>query len=283
MTPVADTDTGADTPAEGSVHGPLEKKPKKSRAGRNLPVAILVGVAISGAMIAILICDKFLWVPLVAAAIPIATHEVVRRLREAGFVIPVVPLLIGGQTIVWLTWPYGPRGALAGFGGFFRAVVLPFGEWNAAFLGDYADGFREACVLYLADKAEDIAGLAAAEAVVAIFIHVEAGCFLAVERAAAFPLLARSRQPHTPSDHRRQRGAGPNLVQEAGGKGHSFGRCRDQADRWALTIGPALAMSRLAACFPFSTAMTLPMSLMLAAPVSATASATARRDSVKRV
>jgi phosphatidate cytidylyltransferase len=95
----------------------LEKKPKKSRAGRNLPVAILVGVAISGAMIAILICDKFLWVPLVAAAIAIATHEVVRRLREAGFVIPVVPLLIGGQVIVWLTWPYGPRGALAGFGG----------------------------------------------------------------------------------------------------------------------------------------------------------------------
>jgi phosphatidate cytidylyltransferase len=124
MTPVADTDTGADTPAEGSVHGPLEKKPKKSRAGRNLPVAILVGVAISGAMIAILICDKFLWVPLVAAAIAIATHEVVRRLREAGFVIPVVPLLIGGQVIVWLTWPYGPRGALAGFGG--TVVVCMF-------------------------------------------------------------------------------------------------------------------------------------------------------------
>ena len=124
MTPVADTDTGADTPAEGSVHGPSEKKPKKSRAGRNLPVAILVGVAISGAMIAILICDKFLWVPLVAAAIAIATHEVVRRLREAGFVIPVVPLLIGGQTIVWLTWPYGPRGALAGFGG--TVVVCMF-------------------------------------------------------------------------------------------------------------------------------------------------------------
>jgi phosphatidate cytidylyltransferase len=124
MTPVADTDTGADTPAEGSVHGPWEKKPKKSRAGRNLPVAILVGVAISGAMIAILICDKFLWVPLVAAAIAIATHEVVRRLREAGFVIPVVPLLIGGQVIVWLTWPYGPRGALAGFGG--TVVVCMF-------------------------------------------------------------------------------------------------------------------------------------------------------------
>src|ERR1700722_13039676 len=117
---------------------------------------------------------------------------------------------------------------------------------------------------------------AAAEAVVAIFIHTEAGCFLAVERAAAFPLLARSRKPHTPSDHRRQRGAGPKLVQEAGGKGHCSWGC-DQGGRGALPIGPALAMSRLAACFDFSTAMTLPMSLMLAAAVSATASATAWR------
>ena len=60
MTPVADTDTGADTPAEGSVHGPSEKKPKKSRAGRNLPAAIAVGAAIGFTIIAILIFDKFL-------------------------------------------------------------------------------------------------------------------------------------------------------------------------------------------------------------------------------
>ena len=40
----------------------------------------------------------------------------VRRLREAGYVIPVIPLLIGGQVTVWLTWPYDAAGALAGFG-----------------------------------------------------------------------------------------------------------------------------------------------------------------------
>ena len=123
-TSVADTDTGANTPAEGSVQEPVKDKPKKSRAGRNLPVAILVGGAIGGTIIAILICKKILWVPLVAAAIAMATHEVVRRLRQAGFVIPVVPLLIGGQATLWLTWPYGPRGALAGFGG--TVVVCMF-------------------------------------------------------------------------------------------------------------------------------------------------------------
>src|SRR6201996_7052182 len=117
MMAVADTDTGAETPAEGSVHQPLDKKQKKkSRAGRNLPAAIAVGGALAVTIVAILIFDRYLWVPLVAAAIAMATHEVVRRLREAGYVIPVIPLLVGGQVTVWLTWPYGARGALAGFG-----------------------------------------------------------------------------------------------------------------------------------------------------------------------
>ena len=31
--------------------------------------------------------------------------------------MPVIPLLLGGQVMVWLTWPYGPAGVLAGFGG----------------------------------------------------------------------------------------------------------------------------------------------------------------------
>ena len=35
----------------------------------------------------------------------------VRRLREAGYVIPVIPLLIGGQVTVWLTWPFHAAGA----------------------------------------------------------------------------------------------------------------------------------------------------------------------------
>ena len=97
---------------------------KKSRAGRNLPAAIAVGGAIGLTIIAILLTERKLWVPLVAAAIAMATHEVVRRLRGAGYVIPVIPLLIGGQIMVWLTWPYGARGALAGFGA--TAVVCMF-------------------------------------------------------------------------------------------------------------------------------------------------------------
>ncbi len=110
--------------------GKAQKK-KKSRAGRNLPAAIAVGATIGFTIIAILIFKKILWLPLVAAAIPTATHEVVRRLREAGFVIPVIPLLIGGQAMVWLTWPFHAAGALAGFGA--TAVVCMF--WRLALTG----------------------------------------------------------------------------------------------------------------------------------------------------
>ena len=107
---VATTDADAGTPPDE----PAAKK--TSRAGRDLPAAIAVGVSIGAVLIATLVFAPHGWVILCSGAIFVASHEVVRRLREAGYVIPVIPLLIGGQVTVWLTWPYGARGALAGFG-----------------------------------------------------------------------------------------------------------------------------------------------------------------------
>jgi phosphatidate cytidylyltransferase len=107
------------------VHKPPQKK---SRAGRNLPAAIAVGAAIGLTIVAILIWDRYLWVLLVAVAMPVATHEVVRRLREAGYVIPIIPLLVGGQLMIWLTWHFHAAGALAGYG--VTAVVCVF--WRLA-------------------------------------------------------------------------------------------------------------------------------------------------------
>jgi phosphatidate cytidylyltransferase len=107
---VATTDAGAGTPPDE----PAAKK--TSRAGRDLPAAIAVGTGIGAVLIATLVFVPRLWVFHCAWATLLASHEVVRRLREAGYVIPVIPLLIGGQVTVWLTWPFGARGALAGFG-----------------------------------------------------------------------------------------------------------------------------------------------------------------------
>jgi phosphatidate cytidylyltransferase len=120
---VAETDTGADLPAEDAV-----QEPKKSRAGRNLPAAIAVGATLAFTIVAILIWDRYLWVLLLAVAMPIATHEVVRRLREAGYLIPAVPLLLGGELMVWLAWYQHAVGLLAGFG--LTVVICMF--WRLA-------------------------------------------------------------------------------------------------------------------------------------------------------
>jgi phosphatidate cytidylyltransferase len=123
---VATTDADAGTPPDE----PAAKK--TSRAGRDLPAAIAVGASIGAVLIATLVFAPHGWVILCSGAIFIASHEVVRRLREAGYIIPVIPLLIGGQLTVWLTWPFGARGALAGFGAtvvvcmFWRLFMHPF-------------------------------------------------------------------------------------------------------------------------------------------------------------
>jgi len=91
--------------------------PKKSRAGRNLPAAIAVGVGLGAVAIGTLLFLPIAWLAVLAVAIPIATAEVVRRLGEAGYSLPLLPLLVGGQATIWLTWPFGPAGAAGAFAG----------------------------------------------------------------------------------------------------------------------------------------------------------------------
>ena len=66
-------------------------------------------------VIAILVFVPRVWIGVVAVAMAVATHEVVRRLGEGGYAIPVIPLLVGGQAMIWLTWPFGTAGALGAF------------------------------------------------------------------------------------------------------------------------------------------------------------------------
>lgn len=117
---MATTDAGSGNPPEEPAHGADQTAPeppkKTSRAGRNLPAAIAVGLGTGGLVIATLLLIPQFWVALCSGAILVASHEVVRRLREAGYLIPVIPLLIGGQVTVWLTWWHHAVGALAGFG-----------------------------------------------------------------------------------------------------------------------------------------------------------------------
>lgn len=135
---MADNDTGVDA---------AESQPKQSRAGRNLPAAIVVGVVLSGILVYTLLFASKYWVLLLAVATPIATHEITRRLREVGYDVPFIPLALGGQAMLWLSLPFGARGVLGAFG---ATVVLAM-MWRLV-----GRGLDHAPVNYLRDTSVTI-------------------------------------------------------------------------------------------------------------------------------
>ena len=88
-------------------------KPRNS-AGRNLPVAITVGVALGAVVIIGLLLGALAWTVLVAAAVGLATWEVCERLRESDWQVPRPVLILGGQLMVWLSAYWGIDGLVMG-------------------------------------------------------------------------------------------------------------------------------------------------------------------------
>ncbi|WP_016696780.1 phosphatidate cytidylyltransferase [Actinoalloteichus spitiensis] len=87
-----------------------------SRAGRNLPAAIAVGLGLGALLLAALLFWRHLFVAIVAVAVAVSTIELHRTLgRAAGVRLALAPLLAGGQAMIWLSWPFGTVGVLAAF------------------------------------------------------------------------------------------------------------------------------------------------------------------------
>lgn len=124
---------------------------KKSRAGRNLPAALAVGCSLGGALIVILIFAPKVMVGVIAVAIAIASWEVTKRLRQAGIEVAIVPVLVGGQAMVWTAWPWHVTGLLVSF----VATVLVCMIWKLL-----AQGLNSAPVNYLRDLAVTVLVLA---------------------------------------------------------------------------------------------------------------------------
>ncbi|GGS61230.1 phosphatidate cytidylyltransferase [Actinokineospora fastidiosa] len=96
-----------------------------SRAGRNLPAAIAVGVLLGGGILLALLTVRHVFVGIVATAVAVATWELAGALeRAAGIRVALWPVLVGGQAMVWLSWPFGRNGVLAAFVVTILAVLL---------------------------------------------------------------------------------------------------------------------------------------------------------------
>lgn len=95
---------------------PPEPAKKASRAGRDLRAAIAVGVALGATILVSLFTVRYLFIGVIAAAIAVGTIELATAFRKAANIkVALVPVLVGGQAMIWLAWPFGREGALTAF------------------------------------------------------------------------------------------------------------------------------------------------------------------------
>ncbi|MCW3813516.1 phosphatidate cytidylyltransferase [Micromonospora sp. DR5-3] len=91
-----------------SADRPATAQSKSGRAGRNLPAAIGVGLALGAAIVVPLFFYLPAFLAVIAAAVGIGSWEMARAVRHSGAHPPLVPLIAGGVITVGLAWFAGP-------------------------------------------------------------------------------------------------------------------------------------------------------------------------------
>ena len=129
---------------------------KTIRTGRNLPVAIAVGVGLGAVVLVTLLTVKVTFLIFVAALIAAALWELRNALRARQIVIPAIPVAVGGATILAMAYWRGSEPALAALAVSFIAVLawrLPGG--SEGYLRDIAAGVL--ALIYLPTMAAFVA------------------------------------------------------------------------------------------------------------------------------
>ena len=127
-------------PAAGVAGQPAARR--ASRAGRDLVSAIAVGLGLGVLILVPLLTVRQTFVAVLAGATAVATWELRNALRRgAGIEVPLPALLVGGQAMIWLSWPFG----LPGLALTFAATALGCLVWRmragaAHFLRDVSAG-----------------------------------------------------------------------------------------------------------------------------------------------
>ncbi|MGW0603665.1 phosphatidate cytidylyltransferase [Streptomyces sp. NPDC002640] len=103
----------ASQPPPAAPHGPEEpRQRKKKSAGRDLGAAIGVGVGLGVVVLVALFVVKAVFVGVVVAAVGVGLWELTSRLSERkGIKAPLVPLVVGGGSMVVAGYAAGPEGA----------------------------------------------------------------------------------------------------------------------------------------------------------------------------
>src|SRR5579863_8602561 len=110
----AEDGTAKDSETEDSTAKDGAATPKRtSRAGRNLPVAIAVGLGLGGLAIGTLFTVKSTFLIMMGAAVAIALWELDRALRPREIRLPLIPLYSGEIALWTCAYWLGYKAALA--------------------------------------------------------------------------------------------------------------------------------------------------------------------------
>jgi phosphatidate cytidylyltransferase len=154
--------------------------------GRNLVAAITVGVVLGIVILASLLLQRHTFIAVLSLATAVGTWELVGAMRRgAGIEVPSPVLLVGGQAMVWLSWPFGLPGLAVSFAvtvlvvllwrmragaehfvrdvtaGFFAAAYVPFFCSFAVLMLVAQDGVGRVLTFLICGVASDIGGFIA--------------------------------------------------------------------------------------------------------------------------
>lgn len=137
------TRSEAEDPAVTAVPQILvEEVPRRSRAGRNLPAAIGIGLALGALVLVGLFWHKEVFVAVATTAVCIGVWEVVRGVGHVGLHPPLVPLLLGTMAMLVTAFSSGPEALLVVFGLTCVGVLLWRGSDSAkGAAADVTSGF----------------------------------------------------------------------------------------------------------------------------------------------
>jgi phosphatidate cytidylyltransferase len=91
---------------------PLAEPAKTSRAGRNLPAAIAVGVGAGALIIGSLFAYRPSFVGIVVIAVVVGSYELITAIRTVEARPPIVPVLVGGVAMDVAAWFRGTGGLM---------------------------------------------------------------------------------------------------------------------------------------------------------------------------
>ena len=109
-----------------------------SKAGRNLPMAIAVGLGLGALAIASLLIYRETFILIIAAAVAASIWELRGTLfRARGITITWVPVALGSVATIALTWPYGQSAQGIGIAATaLVCLVWRFGKGAQGYLAD---------------------------------------------------------------------------------------------------------------------------------------------------